>query len=284
MIIQPLVQRIEKTFVGLQGMNTLVCEQRQQLKNLQQDLMARCNIKGPMTEREREEKLNERTTIKHTVFVRGEYYAERDHTREAIDEVCGFVQSKMDSLKASNIVEHNRIVSTIATFALQIVHGLSKIVAERDANNSATDELPPVLPVHLCNMNARNFNSTLQEQRIRLRRKFTEAEVENIDAEFRSLRLACREESGLKQVLEDNETRARCASFVECWSPLGNKYDNLKNYCGGIASVMPGTSSVESDFSLINWTKDPHSQSMTDFTLESILHAKQYGRIQALFE
>ena len=42
-----------------------------------------------------------------------------------------------------------------------------------------------------------------------------------------------------------------------------------------IASVMPGTSAVESDFSLVNWReKDPHTQRMTDFTLESILHAK----------
>ena len=199
------------------------------------------------------------------------------------------MQREMDSLKASNNMEkmnaHNRIVSTIANFALQTVDALSNIVAERDAkNNSATDEVPPVLPVDLCNMNARDFNSALQQQRIRLRGKFTETEVENIDEEFRSLRLAFREESGLRQALEDNEAKTKQASFVECWSPLGNKYEKLKKYCGGIASVMPGTSSVESDFSLINWTKDPHSQQMTDFSLESILHAKQYSRIQALFD
>ena len=67
------------------------------------------------------------------------------------------------------------------------------------------------------------------------------------------------------------------SSFEESWSCFGSKYDNLKMYCGRIASVMPGTSTVESDFSLINWTEGPHSQRMTDFKLESILHAKQYG-------
>ena len=44
----------------------------------------------------------------------------------------------------------------------------------------------------------------------------------------------------------------------ECWSSLlGKEYNALQEYCGGIASsVMPATSSVESDYFLINWTRD----------------------------
>jgi hypothetical protein len=47
-----------------------------------------------------------------------------------------------------------------------------------------------------------------------------------------------------------------------------------RQYCGGVASVMPGTSSVESYFFIINWTKDSHSKCLTDFSLqlEAILH------------
>ena len=45
---------------------------------------------------------------------------------------------------------------------------------------------------------------------------------------------------------------------------------------------MPGTSSVESDFSIINWTKDSHSKCLTNFSLEAILHCKQYGMLQEL--
>ena len=79
--------------------------------------------------------------------------------------------------------------------------------------------------------------------------------------------------------------RTICAiNFEQCWAPLGNDYEDLQQFCGGIASVMPGTSSVESDFSLINWTKDPSSQSLTDFSLESILHCKQYRYLSKLFE
>ena len=55
-------------------------------------------------------------------------------------------------------------------------------------------------------------------------------------------------------------------------------------FWGAIASIMPGTSSVKSDFSLINWTKDFSSNSLTDLSLESIMHFKQYQKLRDLFE
>ena len=74
-------------------------------------------------------------------------------------------------------------------------------------------------------------------------------------------------------MLEDAQSNCKSTgdSFQTCWKPLGNKFKKLRQYCGGVASVMPGTSSVESDFSIINWTKDSHSKCLTDFSLESIL-------------
>jgi hypothetical protein len=73
-------------------------------------------------------------------------------------------------------------------------------------------------------------------------------------------------------------------SFDDCWSPLGIGFWVLKLFAGGIATVMPGTSSVEADFSLINWQKDAYSKAMTDFLLESILHCKQHTRLSMLAE
>jgi hypothetical protein len=70
-------------------------------------------------------------------------------------------------------------------------------------------------------------------------------------------------------------------SFKDSWSPLGKEYDALKEFCVGLVSVMPGTSLVESDFSLINWTsRDPHLKSLSDFSLEAILHCKQYRTLE----
>jgi hypothetical protein len=134
-------------------------------------------------------------------------------------------------------------------------------------------------------MDTRLFTASLQEQRVRLRQRLTDEKIDGIDQQFRNLRLAVREEKGLKKILGRQQARTDSSTFEICWSPLlGREYDDLRNYCGGIASVMPGTASVESDFSIINWTKDPNSQRLTDCSLEAILHCKQFGSLRKLFE
>lgn len=287
-VIQCLVDRIEKTFTSLQGLNALVCEQRKLLTKLVQDVKQRCNVKGPMT---REETLAFTTEVEKDPlygFVLENYSVKRKEVIDAIDEVGGFVQMNMDLFRASIDAEdkaaHERIVSTIANFSLQIIIGAAKVVAERDADNSMADELPPVLPLDLCSVDSRLFTACLEQQRIRLKEKFSNEELERIDQQFRKLRLSFREESGFVQVLQQAHSRSALQSFEDCWNPLGKDYDDLRRFCGGIASVMPGTCSVEADFSLINWTKDPHSRSLTDFSLESILHCKQYGMLRDLFD
>jgi hypothetical protein len=73
-------------------------------------------------------------------------------------------------------------------------------------------------------------------------------------------------------------------AFKDGWSPLRKEYDALKEHCGGVASAIPGTSLVESNFSLINWTTDdPHLKSLTYFSLESILHNKQCRNLEAVY-
>jgi len=66
-------------------------------------------------------------------------------------------------------------------------------------------------------------------------------------------------------------------SFAEAWAPFDSKeFEPLKLFFGGLATIFPGTVTVESDFSLINWEKDVYRSSLTDFSLEGILHSKQY--------
>jgi hypothetical protein len=47
-------------------------------------------------------------------------------------------------------------------------------------------------------------------------------------------------------------------------------------FCGGTATLFPGTSRVESDFSVLRWEKDAFRKSLSDFGLEGVLQAKQW--------
>ena len=116
------------------------------------------------------------------------------------------------------------------------------------------------------------------------KQKFLDVEVEKIDNQFRNLHLAFKDQSGFSQMLQNAQECSTVQSFEQFWSPLGSEFEDLQRFCGAISSIMPGTSSVKSNFSLINWTKDFSSKSLTDFSLESILHCKQYQKLRDLFE
>jgi hypothetical protein len=47
-------------------------------------------------------------------------------------------------------------------------------------------------------------------------------------------------------------------------------------YCGVVATLFPGTSSVESDFSILRWEKDLFPKRLSNFGLEGVMQAKQF--------
>ena len=105
-----MVERIEKTFTAMQGLKTLVCEQRQLLMVLEHDLKARCSIQGPMTDEETEEFSLALTNDPSLGFQKGNYLVKKQEVVDSIDEVGGFVQLSMDALRAS--VYHCQFLTT----------------------------------------------------------------------------------------------------------------------------------------------------------------------------
>ena len=54
----------------------------------------------------------------------------------------------------------------------------------------------------------------------------------------------------------------------------------MKEFCGGLATVYPGTATVESDFSIVNYEKNDYRTALTNLSLEGLLHSKQYKMIE----
>mmetsp|Transcript_15871 Transcript_15871/g.25912 ORF Transcript_15871/g.25912 Transcript_15871/m.25912 type:complete len:106 (-) Transcript_15871:379-696(-) len=71
-------------------------------------------------------------------------------------------------------------------------------------------------------------------------------------------------------------------AFDDAWQTIRMKYPLLCAFFGGIASVFPGTSTVESDFSIIGWEKGDSPASLTNFSLEGILQCKQFDVLQQI--
>ena len=60
------------------------------------------------------------------------------------------------------------------------------------------------------------------------------------------------------------------------------RFKQLENFCSGLATVFPGTANVESNFSILKWEKDDGRTALTNFSLEGIMHAKQYEQMSKL--
>ena len=72
-------------------------------------------------------------------------------------------------------------------------------------------------------------------------------------------------------------------SFEIGWSIVeGKKFDVLRDFCGGIATVFPNTATVESDFSILGGEKDEYRKSLTDLSLEGIIQCKQFELLSSL--
>ena len=60
------------------------------------------------------------------------------------------------------------------------------------------------------------------------------------------------------------------------------KFDILRDFCGGIATIFLNTATVESDFSVLGWEKNEYRQSLTDLSLEGIMQCKQFELLSKL--
>ncbi|KAI2505240.1 hypothetical protein MHU86_9142 [Fragilaria crotonensis] len=114
----------------------------------------------------------------------------------------------------------------------------------------------------------------------RLQSRYSNEQVDIIADEHRALIMHYRTDDVVKQAIDS--LRPTC-SFEENWRVLGNaSFPNLIEFCGVIATLFPGTCTVESDFSILRWEKDDFRKSLSDFGLQAVLQTKQYRAIQEM--
>jgi hypothetical protein len=168
------------------------------------EISFRCNLKGPLTADEQFEFSQVLEVNPSQWFLLQHYSVIRSDVSRCIDEVGEIVQNEMDVLRMSEAdndkQEIDRFISTVLNFQLDIVVGVSKIVAERNSENKASDALPPVLSLDLYSMDTRLFTTPLQEQRLWLRQRLSDEKIERIDQQFRNPRFAVREEKVLAKL------------------------------------------------------------------------------------
>jgi hypothetical protein len=175
--------------------------------------------------------------------------------------------------------ELEALTKDIAMLFVRAVEGISDIVAERDDSNNAGDHLPPVLPHELAVPEHADFCSVVRSHRERLLTRWSTSEIDVIGQEHQVLAATYTSETPLRSALDACDEKT---TFDSGWMIVKDRFKFLQRFCGGLASVFPGTSQVESDFSIVRGEKDVFRQSLSDLSLEGVLHAKQFDLLGKL--
>ena len=204
-------------------------------------------------------------------------YAMRLDAAHSFIENCGcFVTERLLVLEgAGDLFGYNQVLKSVAHMFVDLINGVESIQAERDAANDSSDFLlPPVTPKQLFDTTNRDFSKLIQQQRHRLAHTFDGWDVDALEEQFNDMKGLLGQNARIKALVENEKPTT---PFAEAWAPFDdNKFGLLKRFFGGLASVFPGTATVESNFLLINWEENEYCACLTDFSLKGILHSKQY--------
>jgi hypothetical protein len=97
--------------------------------------------------------------------------------------------------------------------------------------------------------------------------------------EHRELLSAIQCEDPLREALQK---QGSATSFKDSCAVRQNCFIPLQEFCGGLATLFPGTAVLESVISVVNYETSANRQSLSDISLEGILHAKQFDLAQRL--
>ena len=175
-----------------------------------------------------------------------------------------------------------RVVKDIGIFILWIVPDGSKVQAERDHNNDAwTIEAPPVMPAELVKMRMGVFTSdVLDPFRQHLEKLWLVEQIDQVECDHKDMHLACAREPSIKEVLDAHDHKT---FFNDACDSVKTRFVTLRQFCGGLASMLPNTTSVESDFSMVKLEKDAHRTGLTSLSMAGVMHSKQFNILSGHF-
>jgi hypothetical protein len=258
----------------LQGHTCLLGQQTAELEALMVTLKGLCPVAGPHDE------VAIAAIDQSETIVRGSHSASTKDARAYLQDLGSFV---LEALQTLDFEEVDNMERSIAGLFAGLIDGISRIFADRNENNEADNnaESLPVLPHLLVKIRTSEVSRLVLRCKPRLiATGWTNVCIEQIERDHRDLLRAFKCEPQFASAIN------RCSSAQTCfekgWAPANGRFEELRAFCGGLATVFPNTAPVESDFSLIGWEKNDYRQGLTDFSLEGILQAKQYKRLLTL--
>jgi hypothetical protein len=246
-------------------LTTLLDQQQVALVGLVASLMEDVGVTGPLTA----EAIANLDVSSHVIS--GRYVIPLPFVREFVNGLASWVDSIVDEADEG---QRSKLFNNIASIYVTTCDRNFKLSAYRDENNNSLanpSSFPLVLSHELVKLFAAEFIRKMRRYSYRLEQRYSSEHIDIITNEHKQLLHAYRTEQVLKQSIDALSSQS---AFKDGWSLLNRRFLNLMEFCGVIATLFLGISTVESDFSILRWEKDAFRKSLSDFGLEGVLQAK----------
>ena len=270
--IAPLFELLRITFAVLQSKQLVLSQQALEIEELVSRICAGIGI-GHETANDNYMFLDADAFVKD-----GEWWITFESIKGHIHDQGSWARDTFDAFSAE---DQDATLRDIAVFSINLVDGLSQVRAERDSDARAEDS-PPVFPHELAVIRPRDFISgVLDPRREHLARFWTAEEIDEVERDHKALFMAYSNncDSSLKSTMDEHDHKTM---FNEAWESMTGRYASLRCFSAGLATSFANTTSVESDFSVLKWTKDSHRRSLTNLSLEGVFASKDYDELSRI--
>ena len=264
--IDAFTAQVNIVFVKLQAKDLLVSQQSAELNTLASLLCIQLGIEGPHSEDDLAA-LNQATNV-----IQSRWSVSHYNILQYLFDQGMFVRELFRLLDPPLQLQ---VINMVGQLVLDVMEGVLEIQTERDSNNNPVGDLPPTLPHELAKIRGSAFGDILSMHIDQLNMDFFAI----VESQHSKLVSAYQNESALKLALDKCDHRT---SFETGWGIVEGRFNALRDFCGGIATVFANTATVESDFSILGWEKDEYRMSLTDLSLEGIMQCKQFELLSQL--
>jgi hypothetical protein len=264
--IVPVGEEINKLFMKLQGNLLVFSQQHEMIANTITSIISMWNIHKTVAE-------PPDGYDAQLYDINADWWVEFDTVTDCIAEHGGsFSRDRFEEL---DVNEQQLVHHEITGYVVDLVANMSQIIAERDSYNLALiEEAPPVMPREIASMSHRQFmKDILDLLRVRLKESgWTKIEIDQAEQDHRDYRYAYMNEPLLKSKIDN---LAVATDFNVAWNVVGDRFMDMRAVLAGLATIFHNSTSVEGDFSIAKWERDPIRLSLANLSLEGIFQCKQ---------
>ncbi|ETV77610.1 hypothetical protein H257_08521 [Aphanomyces astaci] len=97
------------------------------------------------------------------------------------------------------------------------------------------------------------IRNVLDPHRERILRFWSDVDIDVVEENHRQLVATYSNDPILRRTIDEH---VNSATFDDAWDIAPHQWLHLREFCGGLATIFPNTTSVESDFSILKWEMD----------------------------